>query len=215
LIKEKLKTNNNMHIAIAGNIGSGKTTLTKMLAAHYGWTPKFESVDYNPYLADFYEDMERWSFNLQVYFLHKRFKYVIDSRNTYENIVQDRTLYEDAYIFAPNLHAMGLMNTRDYETYKSLFDLMESFITPPDLLIYLKASVPTLIKQIEKRGREYESSIRLDYISSLNNRYNNWIDEYKNRKIIINMDDLNITENPKDLGLVVEQINAEINGLFE
>ncbi|MBO7276891.1 MAG: deoxynucleoside kinase [Bacteroidales bacterium] len=204
-----------MHIAIAGNIGSGKTTLTELLAKHFKWTPIYEQMDDNPYIANFYEDMRRWSFNLQVYFLHKRFKYVIDSRNTYENIVQDRTLYEDAYIFAPNLHAMGLMNTRDYETYKSLFDLMESFITPPDLLIYLKASVPTLIKQIEKRGREYESSIRLDYISSLNNRYNNWIDEYKNRKIIINMDDLNITENPKDLGLVVEQINAEINGLFE
>jgi deoxyadenosine/deoxycytidine kinase len=171
-------------------------------------------MDDNPYIANFYEDMRRWSFNLQVYFLHKRFKYVIDSRNTYDNIVQDRTLYEDAYIFAPNLHAMGLMNTRDFETYKSLFDLMESFIKPPDLLIYLKASVPTLIQQIEKRGREYESSIRLDYITSLNNRYNSWIEEYSNRKLIINMDDLNITDNPKDLGFVVDSINAEINGLF-
>ena len=138
-----------MHVAIAGNIGSGKTTLTELLAKHFKWTPIYEQMDDNPYIANFYEDMRRWSFNLQVYFLHKRFKYVIDSRNTYDNIVQDRTLYEDAYIFAPNLHAMGLMNTRDFETYKSLFDLMESFITPPDLLIYLKASVPTLIKQIE------------------------------------------------------------------
>lgn len=203
-----------MHIAIAGNIGSGKTTLTELLAKHFKWTPIYEQMDDNPYIANFYEDMRRWSFNLQVYFLHKRFKYVIDSRNTYDNIVQDRTLYEDAYIFAPNLHAMGLMNTRDFETYKSLFDLMESFITPPDLLIYLKASVPTLIKQIERRGREYESSIRLDYITSLNNRYNSWIEEYSNRKLIINMDDLNITENPKDLGFVVDSINAEINGLF-
>ena len=203
-----------MHIAIAGNIGSGKTTLTELLAKHFKWTPIYEQMDDNPYIANFYEDMRRWSFNLQVYFLHKRFKYVIDSRNTYDNIVQDRTLYEDAYIFAPHLHAMGLMNTRDFETYKSLFDLMESFIKPPDLLIYLKASVPTLIQQIEKRGREYESSIRLDYITSLNNRYNSWIEEYSNRKLIINMDDLNITENPKDLGFVVDSINAEINGLF-
>lgn len=203
-----------MHIAIAGNIGSGKTTLTELLAKHFKWTPIYEQMDDNPYIANFYEDMRRWSFNLQVYFLHKRFKYVIDSRNTYDNIVQDRTLYEDAYIFAPNLHAMGLMNTRDFETYKSLFDLMESFIKPPDLLIYLKASVPTLIQQIEKRGREYESSIRLDYITSLNNRYNSWIEGYENRKLIINMDDLNITENPKDLGFVVDSINAEINGLF-
>jgi deoxyadenosine/deoxycytidine kinase len=203
-----------MHVAIAGNIGSGKTTLTELLAKHFKWTPIYEQMDDNPYIANFYEDMRRWSFNLQVYFLHKRFKYVIDSRNTYDNIVQDRTLYEDAYIFAPNLHAMGLMNTRDFETYKSLFDLMESFITPPDLLIYLKASVPTLIQQIEKRGREYESSIRLDYITSLNNRYNSWIEQYSNRKLIINMDDLNITDNPKDLGFVVDSINAEINGLF-
>ncbi|MBO7225139.1 MAG: deoxynucleoside kinase [Bacteroidales bacterium] len=203
-----------MHVAIAGNIGSGKTTLTELLAKHFKWTPIYEQMDDNPYIANFYEDMRRWSFNLQVYFLHKRFKYVIDSRNTYDNIVQDRTLYEDAYIFAPNLHAMGLMNTRDFETYKSLFDLMESFITPPDLLIYLKASVPTLIKQIERRGREYESSIRLDYITSLNNRYNSWIEQYSNRKLIINMDDLNITDNPKDLGFVVDSINAEINGLF-
>ncbi len=203
-----------MHVAIAGNIGSGKTTLTELLAKHFKWTPIYEQMDDNPYIANFYEDMRRWSFNLQVYFLHKRFKYVIDSRNTYDNIVQDRTLYEDAYIFAPNLHAMGLMNTRDFETYKSLFELMESFITPPDLLIYLKASVPTLIKQIERRGREYESSIRLDYITSLNNRYNSWIEQYSNRKLIINMDDLNITDNPKDLGFVVDSINAEINGLF-
>ncbi len=203
-----------MHVAIAGNIGSGKTTLTEMLAKHFKWTPIYEQMDDNPYIANFYEDMRRWSFNLQVYFLHKRFKYVIDSRNAYENIVQDRTLYEDAYIFAPNLHAMGLMNTRDFETYSALFELMESFITPPDLLIYLKASVPTLIKQIERRGREYESSIRLDYITSLNNRYNSWIEDYSNRKLIINMDDLDITDNPKDLGFVVDSINAEINGLF-
>ena len=204
-----------MHIAIAGNIGSGKTTLTELIAKQFKWSSIYEQMDDNPYIANFYEDMRRWSFNLQVYFLHKRFKYVIDSRNTYDNIVQDRTLYEDAYIFAPNLHAMGLMNTRDFETYKALFELMESFIKPPDLLIYLKASVPTLIRQIERRGREYESSIRLDYITSLNNRYNSWIDGYENRKLIINMDDLDITENPKDLGFVYDSINAEINGLFD
>ena len=160
-----------MHIAIAGNIGSGKTTLTKMLAAHYGWTPKFESVDFNPYLADFYEDMERWSFNLQIYFLNKRFQDVVEISKQKDIIIQDRTIYEDARIFAPNLHAMGLMSTRDFENYSDLFDLMMSLVNPPDLLIYLRSSIPNLIAQIQKRGREYERSIRIDYITGLNQRY--------------------------------------------
>ncbi len=204
-----------MHIAIAGNIGSGKTTLTDMLANHFRWTAIYEQVDDNPYIANFYEDMRRWSFNLQIYFLHKRFKHVIDSRNSYENIVQDRTLYEDAYIFAPNLHSMGLMNTRDYETYLSLFELMNSFITPPDLLLYLKASVPTLVRQIAKRGREYESSIRLDYITSLNERYDEWIEHYEGNKLVLNIDELDVTDNREDFGKVVSAIEAEINGLFK
>ena len=163
-----------MHIAVVGNIGSGKTTLTKMLAAHYGWTPKFESVDYNPYLADYYEDMERWSFNLQIYFLNKRFKDVVDISKTDEIIIQDRTIYEDARIFAPNLHAMGLMSTRDFENYSDLFDLMMSMVNPPDLLIYLKSSIPNLVAQIQKRGREYEKGIRIDYLTGLNERYDEW-----------------------------------------
>ena len=203
-----------MYIAIAGNIGSGKTTLTEILTKRYGAKAYYEDIA-NPYISDFYEDMGRWSFHLQLWFLGSRIQQtLVMLSDGSDNVIQDRTIYEDARIFAPNLHAMGLMNTRDFETYKSLFELMESFITPPDLLIYLKASVPTLIKQIERRGREYESSIRLDYITSLNNRYNSWIEEYSNRKLIINMDDLNITENPKDLGFVVDSINAEINGLF-
>lgn len=203
-----------MHIAIAGNIGSGKTTLTGLLAKQFKWTPVYERIDDNPYIANFYEDMRRWSFNLQVYFLHKRFKYVIDARKQYKDIVQDRTLYEDAYIFAPNLHAMGLMNTRDFETYRDLFELMNSFISPPDLLLYLKASVPTLVKQIQRRGRDYESSIRLDYITSLNERYDDWIENYNGRKLVVNMDCLDITEKPEDFGKIVEKINAEVNGLF-
>ena len=204
-----------MHIAIAGNIGSGKTTLTGLLANHFKWQAIYEQIDDNPYIANFYEDMRRWSFNLQIYFLHQRFKHVIDSRNGYVNTVQDRTLYEDAYIFAPNLHAMGLMNTRDYETYLSLFELMNSFIKPPDLLLYLKASVPTLVNQIAKRGREYENSIRLDYITSLNERYNDWIDSYNGKKLVLNIDELNIIDSKEDFGKVVSMIEGEINGLFK
>ena len=168
-----------MHIAIAGNIGSGKTTLTKMLAARYGWTPKFESVDFNPYLSDFYEDMSRWSFNVQIYFLNKRFKDVVDISKTDEVIIQDRTIYEDARIFAPNLHDMGLMSSRDFETYSDLFDLMMSLVKMPDLLIYLKSSIPNLVSQIQKRGREYEKTIRIDYLTGPNERYDKWIDSYK------------------------------------
>ena len=185
-----------MHIAIAGNIGSGKTTLTKMLAAHYGWTPKFESVDYNPYLADFYEDMERWSFNLQIYFLNKRFQDVVEISKHKEVIIQDRTIYEDARIFAPNLHAMGLMSTRDFENYSDLFDLMMSLVNPPDLLIYLKSSIPNLIAQIQKRGREYE------------------IKDYKARLLVIDVDNIKFENRPEDFQFITDKIDAELYGLF-
>jgi len=205
-----------MHIAIAGNIGSGKTTLTSLLAKHYKWQPHYEDADDNPYLNDFYEDMQRWSFNLQVYFLNSRFGQVQDIRKSGKTVVQDRTIYEDAYIFAPNLHAMGLMTTRDFENYFSLFKLMESLIKAPDLIIYLRASVPTLVRQIQKRGREYENAIRLDYLKRLNERYEAWISSYDSGKfIVIDVDDLNINENPEDLGKIIRQIDAQINGLFK
>lgn len=205
-----------MHIAIAGNIGSGKTTLTSLLAKHYKWQAHYEDADDNPYLNDFYEDMQRWSFNLQVYFLNSRFGQVQDIRKGGKTVIQDRTIYEDAYIFAPNLHAMGLMTTRDFENYFSLFKLMESLIKAPDLLIYLRASVPTLVRQIQKRGREYENAIRLDYLKRLNERYEAWITSYDSGKfIIIDVDDLNINENPEDLGKIIRQIDSQINGLFK
>ncbi|MBQ9410874.1 MAG: deoxynucleoside kinase [Bacteroidales bacterium] len=203
-----------MHIAIAGNIGSGKTTLTKMLAAHYGWTPKFESVDFNPYLADFYEDMERWSFNLQIYFLNKRFQDVVEISKHKEVIIQDRTIYEDARIFAPNLHAMGLMSTRDFENYSDLFDLMMSLVNPPDLMIYLRSSIPNLIAQIQKRGREYERSIRIDYITGLNQRYEDWIKDYKSRLLIVDVDNIKFENSPEDFQYITDKIDAELFGLF-
>ena len=203
-----------MHIAIAGNIGSGKTTLTRLLAKHFGWTPHFEEVDHNPYLDSFYEDMQRWSFNIQIFFLNSRFRQVIDIRNSGKDVIQDRTIYEDAMIFAPNLHQMGLMETRDFENYKSLFELMTKFLQPPDLLIYLRASVPTLIRQIAKRNRDYEQSIRLDYLSNLNDRYEEWISGYKDGKLlVIDMDNIEL-ENPEDLSGIIEKIEASLNGLF-
>jgi deoxyadenosine/deoxycytidine kinase len=204
-----------MHIALAGNIGAGKTTLTELLSKHYGWIPHYEDVDENPYLTDFYNDMQRWSFNLQIYFLNSRFKQIIDIRKSGKTIIQDRTIYEDAEIFAPNLHAMGLMSTRDFNNYKSLFDLMVSLIGPPDLLIYLRGSIPTLIRQIEKRGREYENSIRLDYLRQLNERYEKWIKGYNLGKLlIINVDDIDFTINPEDLSFIIDRVNAQIHGLF-
>ena len=204
-----------MHIAIAGNIGSGKTTVTSLLAKHYKWEPHYEDVDKNPYLNSFYEDMQRWSFNLQVYFLNSRFRQVIEIRKSGKTVVQDRTIYEDAFIFAPNLHSMNLMSTRDFDNYLSLFNLMSSFIQPPDLLIYLRASVPTMVQQIQKRGREYESSIRLDYLKGLNERYEEWIAGYNLGKLlIVDVDNLNIEENPEHLGEVIDRINAELHGLF-
>ena len=203
-----------MHIAIAGNIGSGKTTLTRMLASHYNWTPKYESVDYNPYLADFYEDMERWSFNLQVYFLNKRFKDVVDISRCNEVIIQDRTIYEDARIFAPNLHGMGLMSTRDFENYSDLFDLMMSLVKMPDLLIYLKSSIPNLVSQIQKRGREYEKTIRIDYLTGLNNKYENWIKDYKGHLLIIDADRYKFGNKEEDFEAVTSMIDSELFGLF-
>lgn len=204
-----------MHIAIAGNIGSGKTTLTGLLSKHFKWEAHYEDVDTNPYLHSFYEDMQRWSFNLQVYFLNSRFRQIVQIHKENKKVIQDRTIYEDAYIFAPNLHEMGLMNSRDFDNYSSLFELMASFIKAPDLLIYLKASVPTLVQQIQQRGREYENSIRLDYLKSLNERYENWIENYNNGKLlIVNVDDLNFRDKPEDLGVIIEKINAEMHGLF-
>lgn len=204
-----------MHIAIAGNIGSGKTTLTRMLADHFHWTPKYESVDFNPYLADFYNDMERWSFNIQIYFLNKRFLDVVEINKHEEIIIQDRSIYEDACIFAPNLHNMGLMSTRDYENYASLFSLMVSLVKAPDLLIYLRSSIPHLVGNIQKRGREYESSIRLDYLKGLNALYEQWIDGYHDGKLLIlDVDKLNFEENPEDFSTICDRIEAQLHGLF-
>ncbi len=204
-----------MHVAIAGNIGSGKTTLTKLLSKHYKWQPHYEDVEDNPYLDDFYNQMERWSFNLQIYFLNSRFRQIVDIRESGKNIVQDRTIYEDAYIFAPNLHAMGLMTNRDFENYRSLFDLMESVTEAPDLLIYLRSSIPNLVNQIHKRGREYENSISIDYLSRLNERYEAWVHDYdKSNLLIFDVDNLNFVDEPEHLGDVINRIDAELHGLF-
>mgnify|MGYP001159814776 FL=1 len=204
-----------MHIAISGNIGSGKTTLTTKLAKHYKWEANYEDVENNPYLNDFYKDMQRWSFNLQVFFLNSRFRQIITIKESSKTYIQDRTIYEDAKIFAPNLHQMGLMSTRDFDNYMEIFNLMDGFIDGPDLLIYLRASVPTLVDQIQKRGREYENSIRLDYLTKLNERYEAWIGEYdKGKLLIIDVDDINYAQNNEDLSGIIEKIDREINGLF-
>ena len=204
-----------MHLAIVGNIGAGKTTLTEMLAKNYGWDPLFEAADNNPYLEDFYSDMKRWSFNLQIYFLNSRFRQITDIQKSKRNLIQDRTIYEDAYIFAENLHDMGLMTTRDYENYQAIFDNITAFIKPPDLLVYLKASVPTLVNNIQRRGREYESGIRLDYLSKLNDKYEKWIKGYKLGKVLIlDKDKLDFANNTEDMASIVEKIEREINGLF-
>ncbi len=204
-----------MHIAIAGNIGAGKTTLTRLLAKHYKWEAHFEDVLENPYLEDFYNKMERWSFNLQIYFLNSRFRQILDIRESGKDIIQDRTIYEDAYIFAPNLHAMGLMTNRDFENYKSLFDLMEAVVEGPDLLIYLRSSIPNLVAQIHKRGREYENTISIDYLSRLNERYEAWAHDYdKGNLLIVDVDNINFVDNPEDLGNIINRIDAELNGLF-
>lgn len=205
-----------MYIGVAGNIGSGKTTLTTLLSKQFKWDVQYEDVDDNPYLNDFYNDMQRWSFNLQIYFLNSRFRQVNEFQKSEATTIQDRTIYEDAQIFAPNLHAMGLMTTRDYENYLRLFNLMSEFIKPPDLLIYLRGSVPSLVNQIQKRGREYENTIRLDYLKRLNERYEAWIQRYDLGKLlVVDIDEINFEELPEDLGMIVDRINAELNGLFE
>ncbi len=204
-----------MHVAIAGNIGSGKTTLTRLLSKHFKWQAHFEDVEDNPYLDDFYNQMERWSFNLQIYFLNSRFRQILEIRKNKKTVIQDRTIYEDAFIFAPNLHSMGLMTNRDFENYKSLFDLMESVTEGPDLLIYLRSSIPNLVSQIHKRGREYENSISIEYLSRLNERYEAWIHGYdKGNLLIVDVDNLDFVDNPEHLGDVINRIDAEINGLF-
>ncbi|WP_158961422.1 deoxynucleoside kinase [Myroides fluvii] len=204
-----------MHIAIAGNIGAGKTTLTDLLAKHYGWEAHYEDVVDNPYLDDFYHQMDRWSFNLQVYFLNSRFRQVLQIRQSGKTIIQDRTIYEDAHIFAPNLHAMGLMSNRDFKNYSTLFDLMQDLVAAPDLLIYLRSTVPNLVGQIHKRGREYENSISIEYLSGLNDRYENWIKGYdKGKLLVIDVDELDFVDKPEDLGSIIHKIDTEINGLF-
>lgn len=204
-----------MQVAIAGNIGAGKTTLTKLLAKHYKWEPHYEDVVDNPYLDDFYHSMDRWSFNLQIYFLNSRFRQVLSMKASGKNTIQDRTIYEDAHIFAPNLHAMGLMSNRDYENYKQLFELMEGLVGAPDLLIYLRSSIPNLVGQIHKRGREYENSISIDYLNKLNERYEEWIKSYtKGKLLIVDVDPINFVDNPEDLGQIINRIDAEFNGLF-
>lgn len=204
-----------MHIAVAGNIGAGKTTLTKLLAKQFKWEPHFEDVVDNPYLDDFYHQMERWSFNLQIYFLNSRFRQIMQFRKSGKKIIQDRTIYEDSHIFAPNLHAMGLMSNRDFENYISLFELMETMVEAPDLLIYLRSSIPNLVKQIHMRGRDYENTISIEYLSRLNERYEAWIQNYtKGKLLIIEVDSIDFVNNPEDLGTIFTKINAELNGLF-
>ena len=203
-----------MHIAIAGNIGCGKTTLTKMLAKRYGWNPRFEPVDNNPYLADYYADMPRWSFNLQIYFLAKRFKEVVEISQSEEDIIQDRTIFEDARIFAPNLHDMGMMSDRDFHNYSDLFDTMISLVKLPDLMIYIRSSIPNLVEQIQKRGRDYEQSMRMDFLQGLNNKYEAWIKDYKGKLIIIEGDKCKFEQNPEDFKSITDQIDARLFGLF-
>jgi len=206
------------HVAVAGNIGAGKTTLTELLSKHYGWDAHFEEVDDNPYIDDFYKDMRMWSFHMQIYFLKKRFQQIIQIRADKKTVIQDRTIYEDAYIFAPNLHTMGLMSKRDFDNYLSLFETIERFVSPPDLLIYLRASIPTLVNQIQRRGREFEDSLRLDYLKKLNERYEAWIKDYKSTKntkvMIVDVDKFNFADNPEDLGTIINKINVERLGLF-
>jgi deoxyadenosine/deoxycytidine kinase len=203
------------HIAIAGNIGAGKTTLTKMLAKHFKWEPHFEDVDHNPYLSDFYEDMHRWSFNLQVYFLNSRLQQLLEIRNGAETVIQDRTIYEDAFIFAPNLHDMGLMTQRDFDNYSKFFSTIQQMVSAPDLLIYLKAGIPKLVDQIQKRGRDYEENIRLDYLKRLNAYYDKWIADYKDGPLlVVEVDQMDFAENEEDFAKIISKINAQINGLF-
>lgn len=209
-IKDDIK-----HVAIAGNIGAGKTTLAELLGKHFNWEVQYEDIENNPYLFDFYQDMPRWSFNLQVFFLNSRFKQLLKIRKSRRTIVQDRTIYEDAKIFAPNLHAMGLMSSRDFDNYSELFNTISSMVEPPDLMIYLRASIPALVERIQRRGREYEDNLRLDYLRRLNDFYEKWIKSYKDGKLlIIDVDNINFADNPEDLGEVINKITAELHGLF-
>jgi deoxyadenosine/deoxycytidine kinase len=209
------KTKKPKHIAVAGNIGAGKTTLTELLSKHYKWIPQFEDVDHNPYLNDFYDDMPRWSFNLQVFFLNGRLNQLLEIYSGTETVIQDRTIYEDAHIFAPNLHDMGLMSKRDYNNYFQFFQTLKRMVQPPDLLIYLQASVPTLVGQIQKRGREYEENIRLDYLKRLNDLYNKWIDGYKEGSLlVVDVDKNKFPENEEHLGDIITRIDAQLYGLF-
>lgn len=218
-MKDKLIHTANLtlkHIGIAGNIGSGKTSLTEALGKHFGWDAHFEDTSVNPYLNDFYFDMQRWSFNLQVYFLNSRFQQILKIQAGDKTTIQDRTIYEDAFIFAPNLHEMGLMTTRDYNNYFSLFNIMMSTIRKPDLLIYIKASIPTLVSHIQNRGRDYEGNMSLDYLKKLNQRYNKWIEEYDNSPVlVVNADELDFINNPEDLGKIIEKVNSYTSGLFK
>ena len=203
-----------MHIAVAGNIGSGKTTLTKMLAKRYNWEPRFESVGNNPYLEDFYADMNRWSFNLQVYFLNTRFRDVVEISKAKKTIIQDRTIYEDAEIFAPNIHAQGKMSDRDFQNYSDLFELMMSLVKKPDLLIYLRSTIPHLVGKIQKRGRDYEQTMSLEYLKGLNDRYEEWISHYNGNLLILDADNLNFQDNPRDFEEITEKIDSLLFGLF-
>lgn len=203
-----------MHIGIAGNIGCGKTTLTTMLAEHYGWTPKFEAVTYNPYLEDYYKDIQRWSFNLETYFLTQRFKDVLEIANSKDIIIQDRTLFEGVYIFVANNKAMGNLSDRDYDTYMELFRLMMSLVKEPDLLIYLKSSVPHLVSQIQKRGRDYEKGISIEYLTNLNERYDKWIESYEGKVLTIEADNLDFKNNSEDFAAICDKIDAQLYGLF-
>jgi deoxyadenosine/deoxycytidine kinase len=204
-----------MYVAVAGNIGAGKTSLVELLSKHYSWEAHFEDVIDNPYLDDFYNHMERWSFNLQVYFLNSRFRQLKNFKASNKDFIQDRTIYEDSRIFAPNLHAMGLMNQRDFNNYQSLFGLMESMVEAPDMLIYLRSSIPNLVHKIHKRGREYENSISIEYLSRLNERYEAWISTYdKGKLLIVDVDQYDFVEKKDDLGRIIEKIDAELNGLF-
>ena len=209
------KTKKPKHIAVAGNIGAGKTTLTELLSKHYRWIPQFEDVDHNPYLNDFYEEMPRWSFNLQIYFLNSRLNQLLEIQSGTETVIQDRTIYEDAHIFAPNLHEMGLMSKRDYNNYFQFFQTLKRMVQPPDLLIYLQASVPTLVGQIQKRGREYEENIRLDYLKRLNDLYTKWIDSYKEGALlIVDIDKNKFPDNEEHLGEIITRIDSQLYGLF-
>ena len=203
-----------MHIGIAGNIGSGKTTLTRMLAEHYGWTPKFESVTHNPYLEDYYKDIERWSYNLETYFLAQRFQDLLEISKSDKVIIQDRTIMEGVYIFVANNKAMGNLSDRDFDTYMHLFRLMMSMVKQPDLLIYLKSSVPHLVSQIQKRARNYEKSNSIDYLNNLNERYDEWIGNYEGQVLVIEADDLDFENRPEDFALITDRIDAQLYGLF-